>query len=191
VDREPPVYRPSTMDGPLRQGEIVSNLVQVKVNLQSLETGPLCVDAVTHPFAVVMTQDCDLDWDFKARHGEKPSQHKLVPSVLFCEVHEAATVRHMEGINSTIWAGIKKNKNARYQFLEKVAAEEDAFGQGLPEMTVDFKRFFTIPTDEAYYRITSEARRRCKLVDPYLQHFVQRFYHFQLRIALPEEHHSE
>ena len=39
---------------------------------------------------------------------------------------------------------------------------------GIPELGVDFKRYFTIPTDEIYKRIEKgEVRRRCVLMSPY------------------------
>jgi hypothetical protein len=40
---------------------------------------------------------------------------------------------------------------------------------------MDFKRYFSLPTEEVYYRIDSEAKRRCRLVSPYAEHLSTRF----------------
>ena len=54
-----------------------------------------------------------------------------------------------------------------------------AIGEGMPELGIDFKRYFTIPTDEVYFRIRAEAQRRSRLRSPYLEHLSNRFYSFQ------------
>ena len=92
--------------------------------------------------------------------------------------------------NSAAWNRIKINKEERFHFFQSVAPEEDSVGQGLPELTADFKRYFTMPTGEVYFRLES-ARRRTIFKDPYLQHFASRFHAFQSRVALPEEHFSD
>ena len=136
-----------------------------------------------------MTQDCDLDWDYKARQ-KGSEQQKLIPSVLFCEV---ATAEELFGRirNSKIWEKVQQNKDERYQFLQQVSPEDDALGEGLPELGIDFKRYFTIPTGEVYLRLQNpEIRRRCKLNVPYRDHLSTRFCYFQMRVALPAEHAS-
>jgi hypothetical protein len=59
-------------------------------------------------------------------------------------------------------------------------------------MAIDFKRYFTLPTDELYLRVErQETRRRCGLKSPYLEHLSARFSCFLSRVALPEDHFSE
>lgn len=186
------VYERSSSEGPLRQGEILSGMIQLKVNLQSLEPeNEPTLDPVSHPYAVIVTQDCELVQDFKVRKQEQIDSDKLIPSILFCEAIAAEDLHGRADIKSDIWKRIRQNKDERYQFLEKVPPEDDLLELGIPELGIDFKRYFSIPTGEAYFWIKSEANRRCKLVGPYLQHFSTRFYNFQARVALPAEHHSE
>jgi len=45
--------------------------------------------------------------------------------------------------------------------------------------------------DELYLRLGLGARRRCRLNSPYVQHLCSRFYNFQSRVALGEEHFGE
>lgn len=184
------IYEPSAVDGPLRQGEILSNLVQLKLKLETLRASEKEFDPQLHPYVIVVSQDCDLDWDYRTRSGQ--TANKLIPGILFCEVTTAEKLRHGGDVQSDIWKRIKINKDERYQFLQKVPATEDLLQQGLPELGIDFKRYFTLPADEVYARIAAqETQRRCRLVSPYLEHFSTRFAYYQFRIALPSDHYSE
>jgi len=132
-----------------------------------------------------VTQECDLDWDYKARHGNG-TDRKLVRSILFCVVDEAQVLRGAHQLNSTLWNTVRGNNNQRYHVLPGVPAACDALGQGLPELAVDFKQYFTIPTGEVYARLYGqEARPRCHLISPYLENFSQRFHAYHMRVALP------
>jgi hypothetical protein len=193
------MYTASENEGALRQGELVSGLIQARRRLDSIGPGQApVVQLVTHPWAMVMSQDCDLDWDFRARQGEprgtgtdEPSPAKEVPDTLLCMALEAERLRARPQINSRDWDRMKINKDERYQFLQRIAPGEDLLGEGVPELCIDFKRYFTIPTDELYLQLSSGARRRCRLNMPYGQHLATRFFLFQCRIALPQEHFSE
>jgi hypothetical protein len=185
------IYEKSTTEGPLRQGEILTGLIQLKLALDSLHSdeGPI-FHPVAHPFAIVVTQDCDVIQDFIPRQQGQLSSDKIIPNVLFCEVTTAQELfSQIRG--SDIKKRIKQNKDERYQFLEKVPLEDDALGEGLLELGIDFKRYFSIPTDEVYLRLKNGTRRRCRLFSPYLENFSSRFYYYQSRVALPAEHRSE
>ena len=190
-----------SQEGALRQGEIITGLVQTRLALDTLGSQELAIDQITHPFSIVLSQDCDLlhDWggrsvllqDAGNEQRIKEVQQRLLPAVLFAEMTTAETLRG--GVSgSDIWKRIRQNKDERYQFLEGVRGEEEALGKGLPELGIDFKRYFTIPTAEAYRRIQDGvAMRRCRLVSPYLEHLSSRFGFYQSRIALPEDHRSQ
>jgi len=162
--------------------------VQVRVTEGAdLDADPLPLTKIGHDWTVVITQDCDLEQDARARNG-KASQDKLLRDVLLCVAQEAST---LEAGGKDIWKRIQQNKDERYQFLERVPPELDALEQGVPELVIDFKQYFTLPTDELYERVKSQAKRRCRLVNEYLAHLASRFSYFQSRVALPEEHASE
>ena len=101
---------------------------------------------------------------------------------------------------ATFADGLSLNNDPRYQFLQQVAADEDRLGEGLPELTADFRRFFTVPTQELLSQIALptalldgeqiQAQRRCVLETPYMEHFCTRFAQYLARIALPEGHES-
>lgn len=186
----------ASVDGPLRQGEVVSNLDQARLTIDSVLTKDPSVVFVRHAWAIVVTQDCDLDWDHKGRvpSADAKAAARQIPSVLFLEVRLAAEAKQQCG-GSDIWKRIAQNKDERFQFLQQVPCGSDALEVGLPEMVVDFKRYFSLPSEEVYKRLSapevSDARRRCRLVTPYAEHLLGRFHAFQSRVALPVDHFSE
>lgn len=189
---EQSVYVPSVIDGRLWQGELFSDLVQVRLALQSLQRGSEQVnDYVEHPHAVVLSQDCDLVQDYELRRRGDGN----LPNVLFCDIHEAAnyqaTLQQREDFGRRDWRRIEQNQNERYHFLQRVNPDEDALQTGLPMLVIDFKMYFTIPTDEVYARLLLNTRRRCRLNTPYVEHLGHRFSSFQSRVALPVDHLTE
>jgi hypothetical protein len=191
--QETPIYARSSLDDPLRQGEIVSDLRQFPLDPDNMDVEKPFLKPIHHPFAIIVSQDCDLDWDFRARQSLDPKQrHKLLPNILFCMVATAEELRGRADINAGLWKGIRSNKDERYHFLQRTEPVWDTLNQGLPELGIDFKRYFTIPTNEVYFQLEkSIAKRRCRLVSPYLEHFSTRFVYFLSRVALPEDHFSE
>ena len=183
------IYAPSESAGRLRQCEILSDLVQRVVDLESIGSDdPPIVHPTTHPYAIVLSQDCDLEWDYKARQ-EEPSEQKLLPAVLFAEMTDPQTLRgRSTGINAETFRRIKRNSDERYQILRAVSPEEDALTQGTPDLAIDFKRYFTIPAAEVYRGFGHGTHRRAVLLSPYREQLSSRFFSFQARVALPAEH---
>lgn len=201
------VYNASLPNSNLRQGEIVSNLIQVHFDLNSyVSTSEYRAIERIHEYAIIITQDCDLEQDFRARTTDS-SQHRLLPNILFCEVELATELRygssnpdypqdkqarHSKLMNSATWKAISQNKDERFHYFQKVRPDEDLQQEGLPELCLEFKRYFTVPTDEVYFRIDQgQTKRRCKLTSPYLEHLSSRFHYFHSRIALPHDHESD
>lgn len=187
--KEIPIFEAS-VTGSLREGEILSDLVQALLNVQTLSSPEgAIVELKNHPFAVVVTQDCDVMQDFTVR---SENSTETLPNVLFCEVIAAEDLRgavKASGLGSQDWKHLKQNQLERYHYLESAPAAEDAVGNGLPALGVDFKRYFTLPTEEVYFRISSgEAQRRCRLIAPYAQHLRARFFNYHSRVALPRNH---
>ena len=192
----------------LHQGELLAGLVRTRQSLDTVGTPDIRVDEITHPFLIVMTQDCDLAQDFDARTAEAeaaqdatrlndPDFKKRVDSaprlkienILVCEAMLTTVMKNNVPPGKDIWKRIIQNKDERYQCLEAVPAEQDAQGAGLSSVGCDFKRFLTIPADEVYKRIQADpAIRRSRLLTPYAEHLLHRFYNFQARIPLTENH---
>jgi hypothetical protein len=183
-------------DQPLRQCEILTNVIQTRLALVSLgEAEPRTEDLVFR-YAIILTQDCELEQDHGVRFpAGQPASDKLIPSVLLAEVYTAEDMlSRIADSSKKQWErlNIAKNKNERFHFLQKAESDCDQRNEGLPELAIDFKRCFTLPTDELYRRIElGEAQRRCVLVSPYLEHLSSRFAYFLSRVALPSDHASE
>jgi hypothetical protein len=153
--------------------------VQAVLTLESVGTEEPEVDFITHPFAIVATQDCDLEQDFS-----KPG---ALPSVLLYEAEELLTfIAKLP--SSEIKKQTAQNNIQRYQVFQSVPREADRVGEGLSDLGIDFKRYFTIRRDELYKQIGGSARRRCILRSPYLEQFATRAAGFQCRVALPVDH---
>lgn len=192
---EVPAYELSS-EGALRQGEILSNVTEIRPHFIGLAdvSQIQAITPVQHAFAIVLSQDCDLDWDHKARTSEERETNKPreIPSILLAQAVTAEELRGQAGINSKLWSYIRTNKNERYQFLSHVPEACDSDGQGLPELGLDFKRFFSLPTEFLYFQIEiNSVRRRTKLRSPYVEHLSHRFASYLSRIALPTDHESE
>jgi hypothetical protein len=182
------VFAPSVA-GALRQGEIISDFMQPHVDIEKLRAGTVELVPVTHLYVIVLSQDCDLGQDFSRRTFGQVEN--LLDSVLFC----AATAADDDfrygilGVNSTEWKKLRENREPRFHFLRSVVQGDDLAATGLPELVVDFKRYFALPTPEAYYWLESSIRR-CRLESPYLEHLSNRFGAYISRVGLPVDHHA-
>jgi hypothetical protein len=173
----------------LHQGEVLQGLIQVRQSLKTISgDGPPQLDEIVHPFAIVMTQDCDLEQDFNFRTGTVQGSSPLA-NILFCEAMATADFKAKVPQGKDIWKRVIQNKDERYQCLEAVPPGQDLAGTGIPSLGCDFKRYFTVPAEEVYYRIKlSQVARRSRLITPYAEHLLSRFCIFQSRVPLPENH---
>lgn len=172
----------------LRQGEIINNLVELNPTMDSEEflevqqSSPML--KIIHPYAIVVSQDCDLDWDYKARNGEA-SKDKLLTHVLFCKLFSHEEIRfERENMNAKIFSFVKSNQHERYHCLETAPVSESQ--ESLPELYADFKATFSLPVDFAYWLTSSRTAIRIGcLPSPYLEDFMHRLYSFLGRVAVP------
>ena len=187
-------YRRARSSGALRQGEIVSNVVQDRVAIDTIGTNTPLIVPIKYDYAVIVSQDCDLYWDWDARQKgeledereERRRKNKLMSSVLFCEAQSIRILGNERGYNSGERRKISRNELERFHFLEGLEAESRSLGDGIPDLTVDFKRCFALPPDEVYFRLENEELERRFLSNhPYLHDFMTRFWYFQCRVALP------
>jgi hypothetical protein len=189
---EPPrVYSPIN-SGQLRQCEVVSGLVEPRARPEGLDSNDgLITDLKAHPLAIIMTQDCELEGDHRARNADPVDLKKQIGTVVLCEVYPEEEVRAAAreiGLNTREWKRVRQNREERFHYLQPVSKEEDAVGEGLTALGVDFKHIFALSPELLYYQIDQSARRRFKLESPYLEHLVVRFFAYQSRIALPVPH---
>lgn len=198
----------------LKQGEIISDLVEFKLQTSEVKSindvyKTAKFDSITHAYVIVVSQDCDLEWDYRARSG-KASEDKLLAHILFCALFTLDEVRSRSGLKSELWKRVKQNQDERYHHLdeallmsaeqctnESIAAihkmsSEDFHkkyetGEIVPELVADFKTTFSLPTEFTYWLVsTGQANRKGALFPPYLEDFVHRLYGFLGRVATPD-----
>lgn len=184
---ETDIYIPSN-DGALWCCEILSGVMQYRRSFASLRAIGPELETIVHPHCIVVSQDCDLEQDFAARQSSRLSS---LPSIMLCEVSSATDLRGNVAPGRDIWKRIIQNKDERYQFLRAVPVSQDATSEGIPDLGIDFRRCFSIPTDELYEQFNLGVRRRCRLASPYKEHFMIRFAHFIGRVGLPSNHYKE
>lgn len=197
---------PSGIECALSQCEIISGLIvhQIDVETITVDTGdmseqqPKLVKAkpIEHPFAIVVSQDCDLTQDFNFRFNGIGKPRHAISNILFCEAMLAEDLVHGDEHGTVFEEGAirqdyRNNNDFRFQFMQEIPKEFDALGCGIRELGFVFKRFFSIPSQEAYDQIKiGLATRRTVLKRPYVEHFCDRFYNYNNRIALPEQYES-
>jgi hypothetical protein len=179
---KPPIYLKSPSGGALQQGEVLCDVTESIGFDGNIVT-------TTYSYGVIVSQDCDLHQEaFKGARQNLNSPE--LPRILLC-LAQAATSTKTPEMGSDKWKRIAGNQESRYHFFEAVPPEHEAKTVGLPELVVDFKRYFVIPTVHLYDQIArGTASRRCVLATPYKEHFQSRFTSYLGRIGLPEDHRS-
>ncbi|MEA3293397.1 MAG: hypothetical protein U9P81_00245 [Euryarchaeota archaeon] len=158
----------------------------------SIEDKKIKIQERIIPYLLVLTQDCDLEWDFnnhkENENGQDESdQDKFLHSILICPAYPAEKVRlgtHLEELNLTMkklnsarWNLVKTNQNSRYHFLDNNSVLQ------IPNLVIDFKHYYSIPRNILYGKIKkhyigsiNELFREC---------LSQRFAFYLSRIGLP------
>jgi hypothetical protein len=185
------VYDRIELAGRLCGGEILSGFVEHQAVFGE---GDYSERSEEHPYIVVLSQDCDLEQDDRARNTPDMEQSKrtaaLLRHVLLVTASAAEAVRVGVG-GKDIWKRVKQNKDERYQYLTAVAPAEGMLGSGVPDLVLDFKRTLSCPIGELLGAIgRGETIRRAKLRTPYVEHLAHRFGFFFQRIPLPRDHHD-
>jgi hypothetical protein len=179
---ESPIYTTAGLGAELRQSEILSNLFQYTVD-------PVAGSAsyVIHDYAIILTQDCDLLWDYEARQTDKDP---LLNGVLVFEAETVDQFRPKVPPGRDIWKRIIDNRDERYHFLESIPESQDLLGAGIAALAVDFKRFFTVAAVEIerQFGVAAGAKRRCRLEMPYREHLQARAAYYFQRVMLPLPH---
>ena len=139
------------------------------------------------PFSIILTQDCDLESDYKSRSNLSQNQDKFLLSLLICpafNVQKFSQGEHfpdlqMETFNTKEIDKLKKNdKYKRYHFLPGNSY------YSLPDLVIDFKHFFTLPREFVYQH--KKEKYLASLNELFREELSQRFSNYLSRIGLPE-----
>jgi hypothetical protein len=194
---QPPRLAPATeynsyckVDGAreLRQAEILSDLTYYSIAPTSDDPGVLETTSATISHAIIMTPDCDLLQDYKARQRHQPARWLF--STLLFGVEEATDTRARMQYGRQEWKHVTNNEMERFHFLASIKPYDDVLERGLPDLVVDFKRYFTLPPGEIYRQCGLEeptrACRRCRLTDLWREDLQRRAMSYMQRVGLPD-----
>ena len=189
------------LTGALRQGEILGEIWEhipqyPPIGSQQGQSFPF--DSVRHEMVVVMSPGCDLEWDFKARFPDQPSQEQLlsppdlqenaslIPHVFLANVYIKPEIRSRI-TGSDIWKRIEGNQDERYHHFKEAPVGEPPVRQ-LPDLYIDFKKSIAIPTNRLYEGVrVGGVTRIATIPDNYLHDLIHRYFGFLSRIALPDQ----
>jgi len=145
------------------------------------------------PYAIVLTQECDLNSNSKERlninnETEIIKHDKYLVSLLCAPLYNAEHLfsgNHLsklnietENKNSVQKKYIKSNRDPRYHYIEF----EDQVG--IVPLVIDFKHYFTVSLINLENNIANN--RVCSLKPIFRESVTQRFSNFLSRIGLPD-----
>ena len=176
----------------LRQGDILRDVKVFAATKYDDDERPVG-ELRTYLYSIVMTQDCDLEQDFKARFPEEKSEEspdKLLLGILLCGVYDENALKagmHRERakkFSGKEWKPVTQNNDPRYQFLGYVP-------QLNKTVVADFKDFFLVPCELLYNEMQErKIARLAQMETPYKEHTLQRFAWYLMRIGLPLPFHQ-
>jgi len=144
------------------------------------------------PRIIVLTQDCDLEQDFRFRRSDppKPTQDKFLVSVLVAPLYTAEHVfagEHLSLLNLTMspipktatpGKTLMQNETPRYYYLPFTEASR------LPPLIIDFKHYFSVNVE--YLNALKRKTFICKVSELFRESISLRFANYLSRIGLPE-----
>jgi hypothetical protein len=153
--------------------------------------GDIEISKIRFPLVIVLTQDCDLDEDFKYRWGrpKRSSHDKYLFSVLVAPLYNEDHVysgEHlskiemvMQTIEKTKTPGkkLRQNQTPRYHYLE--------FPPGITIVpsVIDFKHYFSVNVQ--YLKKIKKTNFICNVPPLYREDISHRFASYLSRIGLP------
>lgn len=196
----PLYYEPSPTVGAFKQGELLSGVREPWGPYDPNETpnSDIALQWVSHPLAVILTADCDLEQDFNARFATDPDKTTLMQTpgtadnhaglvryTLLCDLFPLASIRDvLTWVGSADKRRIDSNQSERFHTLHE-AAVPDTSGVKYPDYFIDFRRTIAVPTQRLYAdrRMGLIARAAC-IPPPYLQDLMHRCYGYLSRVGL-------
>jgi len=173
------------------QGDILRDFVVIDWELEDT-TNKYKISEITLPYIIVMTQDCDLEWDFNNRsEPASETQDKYLLTILVCPAYNATEFKdgeHLKYLKSKelvmnkwgkdLYKQIKDQNHARFYFLEQNQALQ------VPQLIVDFKHYYTIPRDILYKMYAEHYLATFNKL--FRESLSQRFSNYLSRIGLPK-----
>lgn len=177
-------------EGRICQGDIFRNIEYIEYAIE--KHGQIEISKIVFPYICVLTQDCDLNSDYRVRWSRKDTkdEDKKLISVIVVPLYNAEHVfagEHLSDIkmtmqkiskSSTTGKKIMDNEIPRYHYFE--------FSNDirLVPLIADFKHYFTVNVE--YLKKVKKSNFICKIGKLYREDFSQRFSWYLSRIGLPD-----
>ncbi len=177
------IFRESTR---LHQGDIFRDICHNVIDSNK------DVFSISIPYAVILTQDCDLDQGrdyLEDLPAEPVESNQFIANLIMVPMFPAEHLRegkHLEDlylvtqkrINSDRWKNVCNNNNLRYHYFNRDISLQ------LPDLAIDFKHYFTI---QARMLVNlHEDHYLASINEIFREHLSQRFCNYLSRIALPD-----
>lgn len=184
--REKPLARPW-------QGDIYKdvNLIQtITYTINRKGKREYDVNEIKYDYTVILTQECDLEQDYKNRIEAQDDQDSYIQMILMAPAYLAESLRSgihleeygqtMQHINTREWNKLRQQENKRYHHIKADAA------MNVSELAIDFKHFYTISRDYFYNKIMNESYF-ISMTILHREALSQRFCNFLARIGIPDD----
>lgn len=171
-------------NGRLYQGDIFKNVPYVETISES--NGQIEVAIITFPYAIIVSQECDLQWDSNKRPaGFDLISALLIPLYNYEHVLDGSYLEHLgtkmgtisNKPNKTDNKNLRQNETPRYHYLEFPDEVE------MVPSVADFKQYFTVSID--FLSKFKDYNYVCTISSPFKEHLVQRLANYLSRIGLP------
>jgi hypothetical protein len=149
-----------------------------------------CLGVQVLPMAIITSQGCDLESDYRNRFSQKGNALNILENILLCQIDKAGEclAAYNEHIPSKRKDLAEKNKLERFHFLPSWNEQDFC----VPETLMDFKKVYSVNPLFLYAQIKAgTVKRKAILNSPYKEDFSQRFHFFHQRIGLPKPYPSE
>lgn len=164
----------------LCQGDIFRNL---SFSISGIGFG-VKKDEIFLEYAVVMSQDCDINSDYICRKSHKNNNQSL-PTILICPAYNCASFcmgQHIQGWKMD--TSVSKEKLIKNEDFKRYHYLEEDIDNSVPELAIDFKHFFALPTDFLYDN--RKDHYVATINELFREALSQRFAVFLSRFGLPE-----
>lgn len=175
----------------LQQGDIISDVEYIEYAEE--HDGEIEISKIVFPLVMVLTQDCDLTWDYSSRNNsEKKNQDKYLFSAIVVPLYNYdhfINGEHLSEINQKMQTvssnqnktdnkNLRNNETPRYHYLE--------FDDTVPVVNsvMDFKHYFTVSIEKLQEH--KKTHFVCTLSDLFRERVSQRFANYLSRIGLPD-----
>jgi hypothetical protein len=196
-------------EGPLNrpwQGDIFKNIRIINDIIEEYDTeGDLkkvSVNDAVYNYAIILTQECDLEQDYLNRKNLYKAQYdpiaevaeikhdKYIPMILLVPAYLAESLKDgdhlieefkqkMERYRGTSWEKILNNENKRYHYLKTNA------NLNIPNLIIDFKHYFTLSRDVFYEKYLNTSYL-ASITILFREELSIRFSTFISRIGIPD-----